>query len=101
MRQFVGIDEILPILGNPLKSWVYRRTARGHEDPIPAYRIGGRLLFDPEEIQAWVESHRVTRDDLEWAPPWLPANAERPPGTGASSSPTSGDIERLKPDVST
>lgn len=85
MRRFVDIDGVLPIVGNPPKSWIYRRTAAGHRDPIPHYRPGNRLLFDPDEVTAWVESHRVTRDDLEWAPPWI--NEKDPAIDGVSPTP--------------
>lgn len=89
MTHFVDIDGVLPIVGNPPKSWIYRRTAAGHSDPIPHYRPGNRLLFDPDEVTAWVESHRVTRDDLEWAPPWIATPNEEGPAdlAGPSSTP--------------
>jgi excisionase family DNA binding protein len=37
-----------------------RLIARGD---IPSYKIGGKRLFDPEELVEWVKSHR--NDKLE------------------------------------
>jgi excisionase family DNA binding protein len=37
-----------------------RLIARGD---IPSYKIGGKRLFDPEELVEWVKSHR--NDNLE------------------------------------
>jgi predicted DNA-binding transcriptional regulator AlpA len=33
-------------------SWVYHATGRGE---LPHRRIGGRLVFEPEVIRAWVQ----------------------------------------------
>ncbi|MHB8068934.1 MAG: helix-turn-helix domain-containing protein [Desulfobaccales bacterium] len=27
---------------------------------IPHYRLGARVLFDPEEVETWLQSHKVT-----------------------------------------
>ena len=35
--------------------WALRRRAR---DPIPAIRIGGRVLFPREELLAWIRRQR-------------------------------------------
>lgn len=55
--RYLNIEQVAEILGVP-KSFIYRRTARGHTDPIPHYRIGGHLRFKLEDIGAWVETHR-------------------------------------------
>jgi len=55
--RFLNIEQVATILGVP-KSFIYRRTARGHGDPIPHYRIGSNLRFKPDDIQEWVECHR-------------------------------------------
>jgi len=55
--RYLNIEEVAAILGVP-KSFIYRRTARGHGDPIPHYRIGSHLRFKPDDIQEWIESHR-------------------------------------------
>ena len=40
-----------------------RRTIRSHvadpADPLPAYRLGGKLLFRWKAVEAWLETHRV------------------------------------------
>ena len=55
--RYLNIEQVAAILGVP-KSFIYRRTARGHGDPIPHYRIGSHLRFKPDDIQEWIESHR-------------------------------------------
>ncbi len=55
--RYLNIEQVSSILGVP-KSFIYRRTARGHGDPIPHYRIGSHLRFKPEDIRDWIESHR-------------------------------------------
>ena len=55
--RYLNIEEVAAILGVP-KTFIYRRTARGHGDPIPHYRIGSHLRFKPDDIQEWIESHR-------------------------------------------
>ena len=55
--RYLNIEQVADILGVP-KSFIYRRTARGHSDPIPHYRIGGHLRFKLEDVEAWVEIHR-------------------------------------------
>ena len=55
--RYLNIEQVADILGVP-KSFIYRRTARGHDDPIPHYRIGGHLRFKLEDVEAWIETHR-------------------------------------------
>jgi excisionase family DNA binding protein len=55
--RYLNIEQVAAILGVP-KSFIYRRTARGHGDPIPHYRIGSHLRFKPDDIQEWIEGHR-------------------------------------------
>ncbi len=43
-------------------SWVYHATSRGE---LPYRRIGGRLVFEPEVIRAWVQ--RLPGTDLSAA----------------------------------
>jgi excisionase family DNA binding protein len=54
---YVTVDQVAALLGVP-KSFIYRRTARGHGDPIPHYRLGGHLRFKLADIEAWIESHK-------------------------------------------
>lgn len=55
--RYLNIKQVADIIGVP-KSFIYRRTARGHGDPIPHYRIGSHLRFKPDDIQEWIEGHR-------------------------------------------
>ena len=64
--RYLNIEQVAEILSVP-KSFIYRRTARGHDDPIPHYRLGGHLRFKLEDVEEWVERHRSE------APPQSPA----------------------------
>ncbi|MDQ3954873.1 MAG: helix-turn-helix domain-containing protein [Actinomycetota bacterium] len=55
--RYLSVEQVAGILGVP-KSFIYRRTARGHEDPIPHYRLGGHLRFKLDDVEEWVERHR-------------------------------------------
>lgn len=55
--RLLAITEVAELLGVP-KSFIYRRTARGHDDPIPHYRIGSHLRFALDEVEGWIERHR-------------------------------------------
>jgi excisionase family DNA binding protein len=55
--RYLNIEQVAEILGVP-KSFIYRRTARGHRDPIPHYRLGGHLRFKLDDIEQWMEAHR-------------------------------------------
>jgi excisionase family DNA binding protein len=55
--RYLNIEQVAEVLGVP-KSFIYRRTARGHDDPIPHYRLGGHLRFKLEDIEEWIEGHR-------------------------------------------
>ena len=64
--RYLTAEEVAELLGVPT-SFVYRRTCRGHSDPLPSYRFGGHLRFRPDDIQAWIEKHR--RDPAPAPPP--------------------------------
>ncbi len=36
-----------------------RQLAMHVDNPLPAYRIGGKLLFRWSDVHAWIERHRV------------------------------------------
>ena len=55
--RFLNIEQVAEIIGVP-KSFIYRRTARGHDDPIPHYRLGGHLRFKLDDVEEWIERHR-------------------------------------------
>jgi len=55
--RYLNIEQVADIIGVP-KSFIYRRTARGHGDPIPHYRLGGHLRFKLDDVEEWIEGHR-------------------------------------------
>ena len=55
--RYLNIEQVAEIIGVP-KSFIYRRTARGHGDPIPHYRLGGHLRFKLDDVEEWIERHR-------------------------------------------
>jgi excisionase family DNA binding protein len=55
--RYINIEQVAEIMGVP-KSFIYRRTARGHDDPIPHYRLGGHLRFKLDDVEEWIERHR-------------------------------------------
>ncbi|HEX2241493.1 MAG TPA: helix-turn-helix domain-containing protein [Actinomycetota bacterium] len=55
--RYLNIEQVADIMGVP-KSFIYRRTARGHDDPIPHYRLGGHLRFKLDDVEEWIERHR-------------------------------------------
>ena len=60
---FLTIEEVAELMKVP-KSFIYRRTCRGHDDPIPSFRFGGHLRFRLDEIQDWIAKHRVAHDGV-------------------------------------
>ena len=63
---YLTIEDVAELLSVP-KSFIYRRTARGHGDPIPHYRVGGHLRFKLEDVEQWMEGHRKN-SSVETAP---------------------------------
>ena len=61
--RYLTIDEVSELMHVP-KSFIYRRTCRGHDDPIPSYRFGGHLRFQLDEIEEWITSHRVLHESI-------------------------------------
>ena len=55
--RYLTIEQVAEIMGVP-KSFIYRRTARSHGDPIPHYRLGGHLRFKLDDVEEWIERHR-------------------------------------------
>jgi excisionase family DNA binding protein len=60
--RYLNIEQVADLLGVP-KSFIYRRTARGHGDPIPHYRLGGHLRFKLDDIEEWIEGHRYEPEE--------------------------------------
>ena len=57
LKKFWTVVEIAAYLGVS-KDWIYHRTAPSAEDPIPHFKFGKYVKFDPEseEFQAWLQS---------------------------------------------
>ncbi len=54
---FLTVEQVCSIL-NYTKSYVYQLT---HRREIPFYKPrGGKLLFDPDELKAWVAAGKVS-----------------------------------------
>ena len=60
--RYLTIDEVADLMSVP-KSFIYRRTCRGHSDPIPSFRFGGHLRFRLDEIEEWIAVHRVEHEE--------------------------------------
>ena len=61
--RYLTIEEVAVLMSVP-KSFIYRRTCRGHSDPIPSFRFGGHLRFRLDEIEEWIATHRVEHEGL-------------------------------------
>jgi excisionase family DNA binding protein len=55
MKKYLNIDEVAEYI-NKKKATVYQMT---HMRKIPFIKIGGNLLFDPDDIDAWLESQKI------------------------------------------
>lgn len=58
---YLTVGQVAELLG-VAPSFVYRRTSKGHPDPIPCYRFGGHLRFLGSEVNAWAAGHRKEPD---------------------------------------
>src|SRR4051794_11383814 len=52
---FLNIDGAAAFLGGCGRKRIYNLVERGG---LPHYKAGGRLLFDPARLRAWVEASR-------------------------------------------
>ena len=73
---YLTIEDVAELLSVP-ESFIYRRTGRGHGDPIPHCRLGGHLRFKLEDVEQWMESHR--KDSAVETAPVLVAAMRREP----------------------
>lgn len=55
--KLLTIAEVATWLG-VTKTFIYRRTCKGHSDTIPSYRFGGHLRFRTSEVESWIQAHR-------------------------------------------
>lgn len=55
MKKYLNIDEVSEYI-NKKKATVYQMT---HMRKIPFIKIGGNLLFDPDDLDVWLESQKI------------------------------------------
>ena len=55
--EFLSAKEAAERVGRSY-DWLYRARSKPGEGP-PAYKIGGRYFYRPQEIMAWLRSRRV------------------------------------------
>jgi excisionase family DNA binding protein len=54
MESLMTARQVAELLGVH-ENWVYDQAADG---TLPSYKIGGTRRFDPDELRAWIASHR-------------------------------------------
>ena len=62
-RVFVGTRELAARIG--LSPRTIRTKVVDPLDPLPAHRVGGKLLFRWIEVERWIRRHRVHPAELE------------------------------------
>ena len=91
--RYLNIEQVAEIIGVP-KSFIYRRTARGHDDPIPHYRLGGHLRFKLDDVEEWIERHR---NEPERESPAALVAAIKERSSRRSTKPVRQQIQRRTP----
>ncbi len=62
IERYIDLQELserLSLSPRSIRTYVTRS-----DNPLPAYRIGGKLLFRWDEVEKWVERHRVHMPDV-------------------------------------
>lgn len=54
MESLMTARQVAELLGVH-ENWVYDQAAGG---TLPSYKLGGTRRFDPDELRAWIASHR-------------------------------------------
>ncbi len=64
MKLFLNVEEIASEL-RVAKSWIYERTRKGSPDPMPHFKLGKYLRFDPKSkaFRRWLRSQEVHRNE--------------------------------------
>lgn len=55
MSKFIDINEAASLL-SVSKYFLYQRTSRKQ---IPGYKLGAKLVFDPDELIDWAKRHAI------------------------------------------
>lgn len=59
---YIKLSEVVERLG--LSARTIRSFVHDPVDPLPAYRVGGKLLFRWMEVESWIERRRVEPGDV-------------------------------------
>lgn len=60
---YIDLKTLGKLLG--LSPRTLRTCVHDAADPVPAYRVGGKLLFRWSEVEAWVARRRVIAESLD------------------------------------
>jgi len=63
MKRYVNIKHLSTTIGlsvRTIRKWVVDPV-----NPIPCFRVGGKLLFEESEVMQWLEQFRVNIVDVE------------------------------------
>lgn len=55
-KKFISFNEVMEFLGMGRQT-IYNLLVRG----MPSYKLGGRRIFDRDELIEWVKSHKNDR----------------------------------------
>jgi len=64
LKDLLTVDQICEKL-KVKKSFIYDLTSRSQ---IPHIKVGRLLRFDPDEIDSWIQSHRIRVKKREFRP---------------------------------
>lgn len=54
-RKYISVKELSVLMGIGVVT-IYKRI-KG--DKLPSYKVGGKRLFDKDEVMAWMKEHKV------------------------------------------
>ena len=63
MKRYVNIKQLTNTIGlspRTIRKWIVNPV-----NPIPCFRVGGKLLFEESEMTTWLEGHRIKTIDIE------------------------------------
>src|ERR1700722_8904928 len=62
-QKLLTVAELCAVFGVSA-AWVYKRTKKGAENPLPVYRLSKRAVrFDPDKIPAYLSTRERYRTD--------------------------------------
>ncbi len=62
LESYISLTELSKRLSTSVRT--LRAWVRDPTDPLPAYRLGGRLMFRWNDVEAWIQRHRVQPIDV-------------------------------------